>query len=195
MDINDVRVHYPMTRAALVIPPESRIRRGTILDHLYGSARNQDRIRNARNSLARQAAVRQLATEYRCTSEQVEAALAKIDGGYPLYDQKITAGDLMADEYRALAERIPDLREDEDFVTEHHTDEWRALRDGLDAGGVRRVARTVSQLIAVNRLKEVMVLKGFQRVGGRVTPPDLTGGKRLASRPGAVWGGDFLYPR
>ena len=106
---------------------------------------------------------------------QIEAALAQIDGGYPLYDQKITAGDLMADEYRALAERIPDLREDEDFVTEHHTDEWRALRDGLEAGGVRRVASTVSRLIAVDRLKEVMVLKGFQRVGGRVTPPDLTG--------------------
>jgi len=175
MDINDVRVHYPITSTALVIPPESRIRRGTVLDRLYGSTRSQDRIRNARNSLARQAAVRQLATEYRCTPAQIESALAKLDGGYPLYDQKITAGDLMADEYRALAERIPDLREDEDFVTEHHTDEWRALRDGLEAGSVQRVASTVSRLIAVNRLKEVMVLKGFQRVGGRVTPPDLTG--------------------
>ena len=195
MDINDVRVHYPITRTALVIPPESRIRRGTVLDHLYGSARNQDRIRNARNSLARKTAVRQLSTEYRCTSEQIEDALAKIADGYPLYDRKITAGDLMADEYRALAERIPDLREDEDFVTEHHTDEWRALRDGLDAGGVRRVASIVSRLIAVNRLKEVMVLKGFQRVSGRrdTTGPDR--GKRLASRPGAVWGGDLLYAR
>ena len=88
---------------------------------------------------------------------------------------RIAAGDLMADEYRALAERIPDLREDEDFVTEHHTDEWSDLRDGLDGGDPRRIASTVSRLIAVNRLKEVMVLKGFQRVGGRVTPPDLTG--------------------
>lgn len=175
MDINDVRVHYPITRTALVIPPESRIRRGTVLDRLYGSARSQGRIRNARNSLARKAAVRQLATEYRCTPAQVEAALAKIDVGYPLYDRKITDGDLMADEYRALCERIPDLREDEDFVAEHHSDEWRALRDGLDAGGMRRVASTVSRLVAVNRLKEIMVLKGFQRAGGRVTPPDLTG--------------------
>ena len=175
MDINDVRVHFPITRAALVIPPESRIRRGTVLDHLYGSARNQDRIRNARNSLARKAAVRQLATEYRCTPKQIDDALAKIADGYPLYDRKITAADLMADEYQALSERIPDLREDEDFVTEHHTDEWSALRNGLDAGGVRRVASTVSRLIAVNRLKEVMVLKGFQRVSGRLTPPDLTG--------------------
>ncbi len=175
MDINNVRVHYPMTRTALVIPPESRIRRGTVLDHLYGSARNQDRVRNARNSLARKAAVRQLATEYRCAPEQIEAALAKIDGGYPLYDQTITDGDLMADEYRALAERIPDLREDEDFVTEHHTDGWKALRNEVAPGGARRVASTVSRLIAINRLKEVLVLKGFQRVGGSVTPPDLTG--------------------
>ena len=175
MEINDVRVHYPVTGTALVIPPESRIRRGTVLDRLYGSARNQDRIRSARNSLARMGAVRQVASEYRCTPQQIEDALAKIDDGYPLYDQRISAGDLMADEYRALSESIPDLREDEDFVTEHRTDEWRALRDALDADGVRRVASTVSRLVAVDKLKEVMVLKGFQRAGGRPTPPDLTG--------------------
>ena len=175
MEINDVRVHYPVTRTALVIPPESRIRRGTVLDRLYGSARNQDRIRYARNSLARKAAVRQLAAEYRCTPDQIEEALVTIDDGYPLYDQRIGAGDLMADEYRALSEIIPGLREDEDFVTEHGTDEWKALRDALDAGGVQRVASTVSRLVAVNKLKEVMVLKGFQRAGGRLTPPDLTG--------------------
>jgi hypothetical protein len=33
----------------------------------------------------------------------------------------------------------------------------------------------VSQLIAVNRLKEIMVLKGFQRMGGTVVEPDIVG--------------------
>ena len=41
MGINDVRVHSSMTRTALVIPPESRIRRETVLDRLYGSSGNQ----------------------------------------------------------------------------------------------------------------------------------------------------------
>ena len=45
-----------------------------------------------------------------------------------------------------------------------------------DAGAARRVVDAVSRLVAVNRLKEIMVLKGFQRAGGeRLTPPDLTG--------------------
>ena len=175
MEINDVRVHYPVTRTAIVIPPESRIGRGTVLDRLYGSSRNQERVRNARKSLARKGAVRQLATEYRCAPGEIEEAIAKIDRGYPLYGQKITAGALLADEYRALVQEIPDLGEDEDFVTEHHTDEWRSLREALDAGAARNAASTVSRLIAVDKLKEIMVLKGFQRTGGRLTPPDLTG--------------------
>ena len=35
LSINDVRVHESWTSTALVIPPESRIRKGTILDRLY----------------------------------------------------------------------------------------------------------------------------------------------------------------
>ena len=176
MEINDVRVHAPLTRTALVIPPESRILRGTVLDRLYGSSGNQQRIRNARRGLARRGVIRQLATEYRCDPAEVEEAVAKIDAGYPLYGRAITSDDLLADEYRALIEEIPDLGEEEDFVTEHRTDEWKALRRRLEAGVARRAAYTVSRLVAVNRLKEIMVLKGFQRAGGeRPTPPDITG--------------------
>ena len=39
LEINDVRVHSASTRTALVIPPESRIRRGTVTDRLYSSTR------------------------------------------------------------------------------------------------------------------------------------------------------------
>ena len=175
LEINDVRVHSPSTRTALVIPPESRVRRGTITDRLYGSAGNQQRVRNARTPLARRGAVRRLAGEYRCTPAEIEEAIAKIDEGYPLFGRAITADDLLADEYRALVQEIPDLREDEDFVTKHHTGEWNALGRALETGIARRAAGTVSRLIAVNKLKEIMVLNGFQRVGGRLTPPDLTG--------------------
>ena len=177
IEINDVRVHSPMTRTALVIPPESRIRRGTVTDRLYGSSRSQRRIRNARKPLARRGAVKQVASEYDCTPEQIERAMKAIDDGYPLYGESITVANLLADEFQALTGEIPELREDEDFVTDHHTREWEALGRTLHDGTARRVVHAVSNVIAVNRLKEVMVFSGFKRGSdeGRLTPPDITG--------------------
>ena len=176
MEINDVRVHTPSTRTALVIPPESRIRRGTVTDRLYGSASSQRSIRSARNPLARRSAVRRLASDFGCTTGEIERAIEEIDRGYPLYGRAVTADDLHADEYRALTGEIPDLREDEDFVTEHHTRDWKGLGGTLEAGIARRVVSAVSKLIAVNKLKEIMVFNGFRRAGGeRIVPPDITG--------------------
>ena len=176
MEINDVRVHSPVSRTALVIPPESRIRQGTVVDRLYGSSRNQRRMRDARTSLARRSAIRQIASDYGCTPGDIEEAMAEIDKGYPLYGQAITGGDLLESEYHALTGKIPDLQEDEDFVTEHHTLAWKTLGGTLEAGAARRTADAVDRLIAVNKLKEIMVLRGFRRAGGdRVTPPDITG--------------------
>ena len=174
VEINDVRVHSPSTSTALVIPPESRIRRGTVTDRLYGSTRSQRSIRNARNPLARKAAAKQIASDYGCTPGEIEQAIKDIDRGYPLYGRTATAGDLLADEFRALTGAIPDLREDEDFVTEHHTNDWKALGRTLEVGIPRHAVNAVSSLVAVNRLKEIMVLNGFQRAGGQVTPPDIT---------------------
>ena len=107
VEINDVRVHSPSTRTALVIPPESRILRGTVVDRLYGSTGSQQSIRNARNPLARRSAVKRLAREYRCTPGEIEQAIEEIDRGYPLFGGTVTAGDLLADEYRALTGEIP----------------------------------------------------------------------------------------
>ena len=175
VEINDVRVHSPLTRTALVIPPESRIRRGTVTDRLYVSSRNQQRIRAAKSGLARKSVLKRLASEYRCIPGEIESALAEIEEGYPLFGQVDSEESLLAAEYRALIEKIPELRDDEDFVTDHHTEGWNALRRTLDAESTRRAAGTVSRLIAVNRLKEIMVLMGFQRAGGRPTRPDITG--------------------
>ena len=177
VEINDVRVHYPETRTALVIPPESRIRQGTVTDRLYSSTTSQQSVQNARNPLARRAAGNRLANDFRCTPEKIEQALRAIKDGYPLYGQSITQTDLLVDEYRALTEQIPNLREDEDFVIEHHTHAWRQFERTLDSGGIaRRVISAVSGLVAVSRLKEIMALIGFRRAGGdKTTPPDITG--------------------
>ena len=176
LEINDVRVHSADNRTALVIPPESRIRRGTVVDRLYGNSKDQQRIRRARNPLAREGIARTVATEYGCRPVDIEEAMQQIEEGYPLVGQAITGLDLLVGEYQALSEPIPDLREDEDFVTDHHTHAWRELEKTLETGFPRRAAATVSQLVAVDKLKEIMVLTGFRRVNGEsTTPPDITG--------------------
>ncbi len=173
--INDVRVHTPETANALVIPPESRIRRGTVVDRLYGSTEKQEALRNARSDFQRKTALRQVAREFGCTPDDVERAQAEIDRGYPLFAQSLAGGDLLQSEYRALVETIPELHEDEDFVTAHHSTAWAALAGSLE-GSAGRIAGAVDRLVAVERLKEIMVFKGFRRLGGEtVTPPDLTG--------------------
>lgn len=176
--VNDVRVHFAECRTALVIPPESRIRRGSVVDRLYSSSADQELIRTALNSYAMQSRYRTLATKYRTTPETVERAFAKIERGELV--RHLPAGDLEQLEYAALTRPIPDLRYDEDFVTEHHTEAWRDLADsltGLSAG----VAAAVEKVVAVHRLKEIMVFTGFRRGqaeprGGRSpTPPDIVG--------------------
>ncbi|MDE2763048.1 MAG: DUF1998 domain-containing protein [Gemmatimonadota bacterium] len=176
--VNDVRVHFAECRTALVIPPESRIRRGSVVDRLYSSSADQELIRTALNSYAMQSRYRTLATKYRTTPEAVEKAFAKIERGELV--QHLPPGDLEQLEYAALTQPIPDLRSDEDFVTEHHTEAWRDLADsraGLSAG----VAAAVEKVVAVHRLKEIMVFTGFRRGqaepgrGRSPTPPDIVG--------------------
>ncbi len=178
--VNDVRVHYPETRAALVIPPESRARRGSVVDRLYGSSSDQTLIRAARTDFARQSRLRGLASKYRCRLEEVEAAFEEIARGYPLFTGELPRGELPQLEYRALTAPIPDLHPDEDFVTEHRTEEWRALQGTLD-GSAAGVAAAVDRLVAVHRVKEIMVFDGFRRGAGSgedqapVSPPDIVG--------------------
>lgn len=175
LELNDVRVHTPVNRTALVIPPESRIRRGTVVDRLYGNSRSQQRIQNARTPLAHKTALKQVADEYNCTVEAIKDALKDIERGYPLYGRTVTQHDLMTGEYQALTEQIPDLKEDEDFVTAHHTSAWKALAASSGDGAGRRLT-VVDRLVAIHKLKEIMVFMGFRRAGGEyLTPPDITG--------------------
>ncbi|MDE2926489.1 MAG: DUF1998 domain-containing protein [Acidobacteriota bacterium] len=174
LEIGDVRVHSPETRTALVIPPESRIRKGTVVDRLYSSTDRKEEIRDCRTELQRRTTLGRIAAEWGCGIDEVEEALEEIEGGYPLYGKSAGDGDLLGSEYRALIGEIPDLHEDEDFVTEHHTRAWSDLGGKLQGTAARLIA-AVDRLIAVNRLKEILVLDGFRRLEGRMTPPDLAG--------------------
>ena len=179
LEINNVRVHSTDAPSALVIPPESRIRRGSVVDRLYGNTERRRSISAARNGLQRRSELKKAATEYGCTVACVEQALEEIEGGYPLFGQALDQQELTIGEYQALCNEIPELRDDEDFVTAHHTSAWHQLLKKLDSATLEQgIGATVCRLVSVRKLKEIMVLKGFRRVGsadGPPTPPDITG--------------------
>ena len=174
LEINDVRVHASHTSSALVIPPESRIRKGTVLDRLYGNSAKQRILKRARTALQRKRDLRIMAREWRCSPSEIEAAMQEIDNGYPLYDDIPECGDLSRGEYAALVKPEPDFDEDEDFVTNHRTEGWKALAATLSPE-LRKVINLVDRLVEVRRLKEIVVLRGFSRLGARdAVPPDIT---------------------
>jgi hypothetical protein len=176
VEINDARVHYPTTCNALVIPPESRIRKGTIVDRLYRSSQNRQKIDQSRNELSRRGLFKSLASEFRCSPEEVDAAWKDIQNGYPLYGANPTPGMLLESEYKALIDELPGVFDDEDFVARHHTDAWRSIENDLPKNSnILSVVRSVNRLVAVTKLKEIQVFRGFKRVkvDGRLVPPDI----------------------
>jgi hypothetical protein len=176
LEINDARVHSPVTCNALVIPPESRIRKGSVVDRLHRNSQKLRQIEQARTPLAKKGALQAIASEFRCPVVSIEEALCEIAKGYPSYGKKVTPGLLLESEYQAFLDELPDMADDEDFVARHHTREWKSKSDQFPQGSrPHRVIAAVSYLVAVNRLKEIMVLKGFARLGGVPVPPDIEG--------------------
>jgi hypothetical protein len=175
--INDTRVYSPAWGLALVIPPESRVRKGTAVDRLYRSTQDRRTIDAARAPLARRAAIRQIAEAYRCRPEEVESALLDIDKGYPSYDAVFTPGQLRESEFDAFLETLADQQPDEDLVTHDQTEAWQALaRDETTGEEMRQLLRGVKRMVRVDRLKAVKVFKGFSRLNGEnVVPPDIVG--------------------
>lgn len=173
--INDVRLHHSCICRALVIPPESRIRSGTVVDRMYSNSDTQKKIEKARKGLQKRSTLKRIARDWRCSVDEISEALDEIKRGYPLYGKKFGRGNIHEGEYNALLKPIPDLREDEDFVTEQNTEEWKSLAN-QQTGHVRKIIHLVDQLIEVRRLKEIAVFKGFSRLGSdNIVPPDISG--------------------
>lgn len=178
LEINDARVHSPVTRNALVIPPESRVRKGSVVDRLYRNSQKRLLIEQARTPLAKRGATRTIASEFRCSEADIETAWRDIQAGYPSYGKQVTTGLLLESEYQAFLDALPDMADDEDFVTVHHTRDWKSKAKMLAPDSTpSRIIAAVSHLIAANRLKEIMVLTGFKRLGqeGALVSPDIEG--------------------
>ena len=81
---------------------------------------------------------------------------------------------LLESEYAALIGELPDLAEDEDFVPRHFTAEWKSLVSHVDEKS-KALVEVIDNLVAVNRLKEILVMSAFQRMNGKKVPPDING--------------------
>lgn len=178
--INDARVYSPVAAIALVIPPESRVRKGTAVDRLYRNSEDRRKIDGARTPLARKGAIREVATRYRCTAVDIEKALKDVEAGYPLYGAAFTPGQLRESEFDAFLENLPDQQPDEDLVTQDQTGAWKALAEAQGVGeATRSLVNGIGHLVSVHRLKAVKVFKGFRRpvqaegssTGEHATPP------------------------
>jgi hypothetical protein len=166
--VNDTLVYSPVTASALVIPPESRIRRGTPVDLLYRNTNDReqiaamsDRIESAKTGLQRrkaEALLDHLAKKYRCSLEDIKSAAEEIDRGYPYYGQAFSNSRLFEDEYKAFLDEINPF-DDEDFVTHHYTPQWREFtKEKKFSAVLRHRADVIGELVKVDRLKEVAVL-------------------------------------
>ncbi|MBK1735381.1 hypothetical protein CKO15_08810 [Halorhodospira abdelmalekii] len=176
VEVNDARVHTPATASALVIPPESRVRKGSVVDRLYRSSSKRMRLERAKTSLAQKTAIKTLASELRCSTGEIHEALCELKNGYPLYGESMTPGLLLESEYNALLDELPGMMDDEDFVTRHWTSHWQQLSEEFPPdSSIRTIIGAVGEVISVTRLKEIMILKGFSRMNGPLVLPDIVG--------------------
>ncbi len=172
--VNDTRIHRPMTKSALVIPPESRISQRTVVHRLYTNSKIRREMDNTRTPLQRKSLFSRLTHQFNCTVQDIEDAVKEIQKGYPLYGQNFTPGLVRENEYKALIRPIPEQSDEEDFVTCHYSDSLKSLELEKNSRPWQ-VKNILDQVISVTRLKEILILTGFQRLYGTQVPPDIVG--------------------
>ncbi|MBN8439634.1 MAG: DUF1998 domain-containing protein [Candidatus Accumulibacter sp.] len=169
VDVSNPGLYAVPHCSALVIPPESRVTRGSVLDRLYCNRSVLVPILDAKNPGP---LIRQAKTNLNCERHEVDNAIAEIRKGFPLYGQVFTPGQLLEDEFKAIVTPF-DPAEGEDFVTFHRSTAWLQL--STQYAEQRHLICLVSRLIEVKRLREVRVFRGFSRAGGEIVPPDIDG--------------------
>ncbi len=178
LEVNNPGVYLSERVNALVIPPESRINQSALVDQLFRNSMLCRDIETIRLPLRRRGKIKKIASEFRVTDKEVEDALKKIKDGYPFLDD-FSVNDLYEDEYKAFLVPLKDQKEDEDFVTEHLTEQWKALAAPTLPVELSMIISRVDQLVSIKRLREIQVFKGFYRLSSeeqdRRVPPDITG--------------------
>jgi len=179
LEVNNPGVYLPERVNALVIPPESRISKTSIIDRLYNNSKLRREIDSIKIPLRRKGKLKEAATEYRCNTEDIKSALDEIKAGYPYFDENITVGELIEDEYKAFLTPMSDVADDEDFVTAHKTDELHTLHNSMHSSELKSIISMIDNHIVATRLREIQVFKGFYRAqqeeDDNLVPPDIVG--------------------
>lgn len=181
VEVNDSGAYLPKRVNALVIPPESRISKSTIVDRLYNNSTALRELASIRIPLRKKGKLKSLASQYRCTLDEINKALNDIDNGYPNFGSFETMGDLTTDEYKAFLTPLENVKDDEDFVTEHKTDKWKSLITQQMDNHLLALIQIVDKHIVAKRLREIVAFEGFKRgfaPDGQeqpLVPPDIVG--------------------
>lgn len=162
MEVNDTRVHTPINDSALVIPPESRLARDTLVDKLYRHAKKEELMHAYAAGEDIDELKHQLRFELECGIESLNQAILDIYNGYPMFSHVLQSRDLTELEYEALITPL-DFKDDENFVTHHFSHEFRDLVNHIQTPVSQKMGRLIDKVIAVNKLKEILVFKGFTR--------------------------------
>jgi len=181
LEVNNPGVYLPERVNALVIPPESRISKTKLVDRLYNNSKLRREIEAIKIPLRKKGKLKEAATEYRCSVEEIKDALTQIEDGYPYFDEAITVGELLEDEYKAFVTPLDNVADDEDFVTVHKIDEFKKLSSDLQSEELKAIIAIINHHIVATRLREIQVFKGFYRgfeddkIKRELVPPDIEG--------------------
>ena len=189
LEVNNPGVYLPEHVNALVIPPESRISKTSIVDRLYNDSKLLREIDSIKIPLRRKGKIKEAATKLRCTVEEIQSAIDEIKAGYPYFEDNITVGNLMEDEYKAFLTPLEDVRDDEDFVTIHKSEEFHNLYSDKNSLELNSIIKIIDKTIIATRLREIQVFKGFKRgyegvlerknekidIKRSMVPPDIVG--------------------
>lgn len=175
VQINDARAYSPKARTALVIPPESRQLKNSLHSKVSTNSQLRSRYAEAGSRFKQNSILNSAALQYKCSAKELMDVLNELETGPK--ELNIVSTELFLDEYKELTTPIPDLVEDEDFVTEHMTEAWQATAERFDHAVVQKLIR---HLVSVKRLKEIKVFEGFSRYTPsgeepKIVPPDILG--------------------
>jgi hypothetical protein len=151
------------------------------VDRLYNNSTALRELESTTIPLRRKGKLKSLASEYRCAVKDVENAIDEINNGYPNFGTFETLGNLRADEFKAFLTPLESPKDDEDFVTDHKTDEWNSLAVEKTNASLLALIKIVDKHIVAKRLREILVFKGFKRgypekgQDQPLVPPDIVG--------------------
>jgi hypothetical protein len=179
LEINDPRVYFPESDTALVIPPESRICKTSIVHQLFNNSKLCRELDSIKIPLRKKGALKKAATQFRCSVDQIKESLEQINNGYPFFGNSITDGELFEDEYKAFLKPLENMSDEEDFVTVHQTKQWRSLGKIDLSGELLSIVKMIDKHIIAKRVREIQVFKGFHRISDDdpedLVPPDIIG--------------------